>query len=217
MPERDPLQELRLDKQLTEAARALAEGRLDAADEAYRAVLAQRPDDAAAWRGLGVLYVQRQAYDEAEHALRRAQELAPENAGIWNDLGEALRLAGKSTDAEAAYQTALKLQPDHAQALNNLGVLLMRSDAERAKSCFLAAIRARPDYAHPYNNLGVLMEGLGQVDEALRCYEAAVVVEPNFTTALENYRDLLTRRPEALGASLARLVKLAEGQAEDGG
>lgn len=207
----DPLEEVKINKRLDAAAEALAAGRFEEAKTAYESILSEHPNRAAAWRGLGLVRARLGRLDEAERALRRALELAPELAGIHNDLGEVLRLAGRTAEAEAAFEAALALEPEHPQALNNLGVLCAQSDPERAKTCFLRAIQALPDYAHPYNNLGVLLEGQGKIDEALRCYEAAVVVQPDFQAALENYRDLLTRQPDMLTESLQRMVKLAEG------
>lgn len=211
----DPLQEIKLTKRLDAAALALADGRLDEAAADYAALVAEHPDRPGVWRGMGVLQARLGRLEEAEQALRRAEALAAQDPGILNDLGEVLRLAGKTAEAEAAFDAALRLQPEHPQALNNLGVVLMQVDVERARDCFLRAIRAQPGYAHPYNNLGVLQERQGHIDEALRCYEAAVVVQPDFQAALENYHDLLQRFPDHLADSVQRLVRLAEGWVED--
>lgn len=202
---KDPLKALRLQKRLDEAAEQLHGGQVAQAEAIYTAVLAEDADNAAALHGLGVLKASAGQPAEGERYLRRALAHEPENFRILNDLGEALRIQGKLDEACECFEKALALVPEDAQTLNNLGSAVMESDPERAKASFLAAIQHAPEFVHAYNNLGVLLERQGNLEEALKCYEAAVAIDPGFRLALENHQDLLRRSPELLEATLERL------------
>lgn len=207
----DPLKEVKIRKRVEQAQAEQLAGQLASARGIYEELLRDNADSPVVLHGLGVLAVQEGNVQEAESYLRRAVDVEPEVGRNWNDLGEALRHQGKGEDAVAAYQRALELEPDFVEAMNNLGVALAGfGNSDEAKRYFQNAIHADPNYAHPYNNLGVALESEGAFDEALRYYEQAVKLKPDFLEAKENYTNLLTRFPEKVVDSMARLLEEAK-------
>ncbi len=54
-----------------------------------------------------------------------------------------------------------------------------------------AAIRWAPDWAEAHNVRGVILDGLGRTEQAISEYRAAIQLDPQFTRAAENLRELL--------------------------
>jgi Flp pilus assembly protein TadD len=103
-----------------------ARGHLDqraAADALYRQLL-QGSRAAAAYHGLGRLYVEANL-DSAIRYFKAAVERAPTDVDFRNDLGYALMNAGRYTEAQAELSTAVELAPSQTKARNNLIVLMM--------------------------------------------------------------------------------------------
>lgn len=49
-------------------------------------------------------------------------------------------------------------------------------------------------HPHAFNNLGNAMKDRGKFQEALRCYEKAIQINPNFAAAHSNLASLLKER-----------------------
>jgi tetratricopeptide (TPR) repeat protein len=116
-----------------QSARAGLLTRLDRAAEAvtaYRQLLAQAPDSAAAWANLGLVYLN-QLGDAAQavECCRRATVLAPALAGAQANLALALDAAGQGDEALAHLEALLRAQPGVAEYRWNRAVLrLARGD-----------------------------------------------------------------------------------------
>jgi len=52
--------------------------------------------------------------------------------------------------------------------------------------CYQRALQARPDYAMAYGNLATIYYEQGQLDMAIRCYNQAIVCDPQFVEAYNN-------------------------------
>jgi tetratricopeptide (TPR) repeat protein len=85
------------------------------------AVLARRPNDAAALHRLGLLLMEEGALVDARRTLERAYAAAPGSARIANALGEACAAQHDFGAARAYLQQATQLDPDLAAAHRNLG------------------------------------------------------------------------------------------------
>ncbi len=99
-------------------------GRVDAAREAYEAVLRRFPNIVGARINLGRLLHAAGRIDEAEALYRGALELCPGNALAAFNLGVALEDQGKNEAAADAYRLALASDDEYADAHYNLSRLL---------------------------------------------------------------------------------------------
>ncbi|MDD3517034.1 MAG: tetratricopeptide repeat protein, partial [Chromatiales bacterium] len=89
-----------------------AAGRIDAAVQMYRALLARDPRQVEALHLLGIAALQQGRPQEAVDLFGRVLALAPGLAVAHSNLGNALKALGRRVEAEASYRRALAIQPD---------------------------------------------------------------------------------------------------------
>src|SRR5215472_12924636 len=113
------------DELLSRADAAFAAGQWDKAEMDYRKVLSRAPEDLAALRQLGIIYVDQGQIMQAYPLLKKGAELQPDDPEIQLKLGT-IFLAGRDyTQARDAASQILEKQPDNEQAL------LLFADASR--------------------------------------------------------------------------------------
>jgi len=155
------------------------EGRLEAADELYRRIIAVAPDYPEAWHFRGIIVFQLGRLSEAEALIRRAVELAPSYPDAHNNLGNVLQHQKRTEEAVTCYERAIALQPDLADAYNNLGnALQQQKHHDEAIVFYERAIALRPEMADAHLNLGKALEALDLMDKALTAYRQAVMLRP---------------------------------------
>src|SRR6516165_7157147 len=113
------------DELVSRAEAAFAAGQWDKAEMDYRKVLSIAPEDPAALRQLGMIYVDQGQIVQAYSLLKKGAELQPDDPEIQLKLG-AIFLSGRGyTQARDAASQILEKQPDNDQAL------LLLADASR--------------------------------------------------------------------------------------
>jgi YaiO family outer membrane protein len=90
------------------------------AEQTFRAVLAEAPDNVEALVGLGTSLASRARLAEGLELLERADRLAPENADVLAALGRAHRFAGHTSLALDYYRRAERLSPEDADIREGL-------------------------------------------------------------------------------------------------
>src|SRR5438132_10709167 len=111
-----------LEKWLVEGQAALRDGKLDAAEAAFRRVLAADAGSGAAYSNLGVIAMRRQQWDRAIQLLRKAETLDPQLAGIRLNIGLVEYRRGNYAAAIAPLASVVRDQPDSQQARYLLGL-----------------------------------------------------------------------------------------------
>ena len=167
-------------------------GRLQAAEQIYRQILALQPNQADAWHLLGVIAYQVGKHGIAVEYIGRAITLSPYVESYYLDYGNTLKEQGKFDEAVACYRRALELKPDYAEAHNNLGVTLNdQRKWDEAIACYRRALELKPDYAEAHNNLGIAIQNLGKLDEAVACCRCALELKPDYADAHNNLGNAL--------------------------
>jgi len=162
-------------------------GRLQAAKQIYRQILAVEPDHVDATHLLGVIAQQAGKHEAAAEYIGRAIALNGNVAAFHNNLGGVYRALGRTADAVACYRRALTLNPDYVDAENNLGFALTeQGKRDEAVVCFRRVAERKADCADAHNNLGVALSGQGRLDEAVRCYRRALELKPDYAEAHYN-------------------------------
>ena len=105
------------DQLLSRAKDAFAAGQYDNAAKEYRAVLRLAPEDPAALRQLGIIYLDQGQILQAYVALKKYSELQPDDAEIQLKLGLSSLALGDYTQARDAAVQVLEKQPGQEQAL----------------------------------------------------------------------------------------------------
>ncbi len=176
-------------------------GRLQAAEQIYRQILAAEPSHADAWHLLGVIANQMGEHEVAVEYIGRAIGLKSTTAAFHNNLGEAYRALRNLPQALACYRRALDLEPDYAKAHNNLAVALKdQGQLDEAVACCRRALELTPDSAEIHYNLGVAFEEQGKLDEALACCRRALELKPDFALAHYNLGCALEELGDLQGA-----------------
>jgi tetratricopeptide (TPR) repeat protein len=103
---------------------------------AWRARLAQDPNDVAAMLGLAHVHLDRQEVDAAESVYRQVLARDAKNVEAITHLGSVLLARGQTEAALAKYNEALGLQPDYVHALWDKGNL-----QQQVQKDYTAAIR----------------------------------------------------------------------------
>ncbi len=170
-------------------------GRLAAAEDVYRTVIAAHPGNAGGNHHLGVLLVQTGRTDEGLSHLKSALEANGAEPLYYFSLAKGLLAAGNPAEAGAVLKQAMQR-----------GLADRRFDAlkteirERAVAACRQALKEHPGDAALMDNLGSALLMQGETDEAIACYRQALVQAPDFAHAHFH-----------LGAVLSQNGRLAEG------
>jgi predicted TPR repeat methyltransferase len=142
--------------------------------------LAIEPARADWHSNLGIVLQSENRWDEAIAAYRQALVLDPRHANALNNLGVLLRAKGKPVEAEAAYRSAIDANPEHIDAYTNLGILLnSQNRTEEASACYCKVITLRPKHRDARRLLALAHCALGDIEEAVRIFEAWHAEEPD--------------------------------------
>ncbi len=155
-------------------------GRLRAAEEMLRALVAIAPREWQSWHNLGQTLKDLERYDEAAAAMRRAVMLAPDFGPNHGVLGEILHHLGRLHSADVSLRRAIELGclNDHAMWTvlgNNQRMLGHLDDALEMVTRALVLSGGSPA-AH--SNVGVVLMQLGRFDESVEHFHQAIAGDP---------------------------------------
>lgn len=89
----------------------------------YRKAIELEPNNPAALRGAGFIYLKRGDYGQAETVLAKSVQVDPRNADGWASLGSAQAGSRKIDDGIKSFEKALEISPNHEGALRGLDAL----------------------------------------------------------------------------------------------
>lgn len=197
--------------------RAAAEqrlGRIKAAEQLCRQVLASEPDNVEGLHLLGALALQTGRHTRAEPLLAKAVRLDPDRAQVHVHFGMALEGVGKLNEAVEAYKRAMGVDPDLAEPYVRFGTLLKdNGQLQEAGACFAEALRRERDDFNALAGLSGVLLMQGRPAEAFDLAERAVALRPDSANALFNLADALhdLDRIEEAGEQYEHLLTLHPG------
>lgn len=193
--------------------------RLDLALPAFQAAIAIQPSLESALDGLGEVYRRAQQWPELGTVLLRRADTAP-SPGKARDLRAqaAEILENKLSEANKAkdiYQSILEEDPGHTKAVEGLERICSRTGDHQgivklleAKSKALGGV----DRADVLTRIGEVFEDeIGDLNEAVKRFEAALAVEPKHLGALKGLDRILSKQGkyEQLLVNLERQIEVA--------
>ena len=111
-------------------------------------VVAEFPETARAWLGLGALALIDQDLAQAKPYLQRSLELMPQHVGTWMVLGWAHMMSGELPAAQQMFEHALNVDRNFAEVHGGLAaVAAMQGEVARAQAALERARRLDPDCA----------------------------------------------------------------------
>lgn len=172
------------------AVALLREEKLDAAEQAFDALLTEQPDNALVAHFAGILRHVQGRSEEGLVLMQMAAEALPDNATVWCNLGNVLLECARLDEAEAAYRRSVDAAPDDegaADALNNLGILCRhQSRPSEAERCLLRALELQPTLAEAWYNLSRVLLAMNRVHEGLLASSRAIVLMPGHASGRED-------------------------------
>jgi tetratricopeptide (TPR) repeat protein len=180
-------------------------GRLAQAEQIYRQVLQQNPQQAEALNLLGVIACQHGKLEEGITLYRQALALQPAFTGARENLCLALWKQGKSLIEEAtnAYSQIVTFEPSNIQAFSNLGLILQdQNKLDESIAYYQQALAVEPNHPDTLNNIGVILQRQGKPGTAIFYHRRALAAKPDFVEA-----------HISLGTALQEQGKLAEATA----
>ena len=161
-----------------------------------------------------VTYARNNVWKDGASLWEDVAKKSPNKARPHNYLGEIYSEQGRLAEAIKEYQAVLSLSSDYYYAHNNLGVayyqlgrldeairefqavLSIRPDNAHVHSNLVAAYeqQVRQDKAHAHSNLGAAYEQQGRLDEAIKEYQAALMLNPYDADAHYNLGLVYERR-----------------------
>ena len=139
------------------------------------------PGSSIAYTGLGIVYKNREMYDQAIETLNRGLAIhdGQEQVTARHNLAQIYTVQGKLDLAVMELEGILKNSSGNPQIYNDLGIIYYNQNRPGlAEDVFLRAIKLRSNDYLPYFNLGVLYTKQGRVEEAIHAYEKAVALNP---------------------------------------
>ncbi len=162
-------------------------GRIQEAEQYYRACLAKNPDHLDALNNLGTICMARNQGEAAIAHLEKAVAIKPDFADALNNLGFVLSQQNRLPEAVQYLEKAVAVKADFADALNNLGSVLLRQGyLKRAITCCRRAIEIKPRFAKAYGNLGYALIKIGDYPQAITTLKEAIAIKPDFAGAHNN-------------------------------
>jgi tetratricopeptide (TPR) repeat protein len=166
-----------------------AAGRIDDAIAAYQRGLGAGNESGAAPKEitdlhfrLGNAWMIRGELELAVASYKAALRILPNLTSSWSNLGNAYLRMDRARDAVAVYLHAVALDSTHWPARANLAeALIATRQYIIAKALLLELIAERPRDAIIRNRLGKAHFSLGEADQAVECFQQAIVLDPDDT------------------------------------
>ncbi len=123
---------------------------------------AQHPDDARAYLGLGIAYLNLLRYSDARKALERSLQLKPDFAETEYQLGLCFAQLGSRDEAIHHWEKAISLDPDHAGALFSLGAMYFEAgELEKARTVLERSLTKDSNNMKAEYDLALVLKKLG--------------------------------------------------------
>lgn len=181
--------QLNIPKTLAAATAHHQAGRLPQAEQLYRQVLQQQPQQVDALNLLGVIACQKGGLEEGIALYRQALTLRPGYVSARENLSVALWKLGKQLIEEAidSYSQIITFQPENQQAYHNLGsILVEQGKLDEAVSYYLQALSVQPGDATALNTIGTLLQQQGKTAAAIAYHRRALAIRPHYPDALNS-------------------------------
>ncbi|GAB3787535.1 tetratricopeptide repeat-containing sulfotransferase family protein [Dyella agri] len=189
----DPVDASSLNDLLAKASRAIAAQKLASAEQTLRQAVAIAPDSAEAQRLSGIVQLMRGNAGMAVGFLRHAVALEPGDFNAHMNLGSALFQCQYPDAAFASMRRACELAPDASAPWYNLGrALHIARYTEEARPALERAMALDPAHVMTRMTLANVLNGLGDIDEAIRLYRDILHSHPNHARAWYSLVNLKT-------------------------
>lgn len=203
---------------VAEGNRYSSERQYDKAVDSFRQAIRLDPDLAAAYHGLGLVYVNMGRASDALEPMKAAVRLDPDNSVAHLNLAITLEHLRRFDEALTELNEAKRLNPKDARNYHELGNLMNNflGRPDDALAAYLEARRLDPHIPAVQHNIGLTLMKLGRAGEAIEPLQAALRLDPHYRNArylLSDAYGILGRYEEA-AQSWGKFLELVPNAAE---
>jgi tetratricopeptide (TPR) repeat protein len=185
-----------------EGNRYTQERQYDKAVDSFRQAMRLDPNLAAAYHGLGLVYINMGRASDALEPMKTAVRLDPNNSVAHLNLAITLEHLRRFDEALTELNEAKRLNPKDARNYHELGNLLNNffGRLDEALAAYLEARRLDPNHPAVQHNIGLTLIKLGRAGEAIEPLQAALRLDPQYRNArylLSDAYGILGRYEEA--------------------
>lgn len=183
------------DPRLMEAALALCDNRIPAAETLLRTHLKQHPTDVAAIRMLAEVAARLGRYVDAENLLSRCLELAPGFVAARHNYAVILHRQNRPAAALMQIDEALKREPRNPGYRNlKAAVLSALGEYQQAIEIYAEVLAEYPQNAKVWMSYGHALKTAGRQQECVETYRKSIELSPNLGEAYWSLANLKTFR-----------------------
>jgi predicted O-linked N-acetylglucosamine transferase (SPINDLY family) len=162
-----------MDDRLEQAIRLHWAGRLDEAEQIYRAILVTEPRNAGALHYLGLARAARGDIQNAGRLIAQSLDVEPGNPETHFHYAMMLENVGRVAEAASVLERALALAPDFVEAVAmQARLLLVLFRIKAAVEAYDRLLTLQPDYPGARYGRGYSLMLARRLDEALAAFEA---------------------------------------------
>ena len=178
---------------LSEAGKALSQGRADLAEQPLRRVLAEAPGFANAQFLYGIACQMRGDNITAAEYLRKAAKQRPDDPTILTTLGGALYDSGATEEAFVCLRRATELAPMQASNWFNLGkALKLHWQLDEAADALRRTLSLDERHIAARNTLADIFTIRGNIPDAVAQYRKVLALQPDHAQAWHGLANLKT-------------------------
>ena len=134
------------------------DGRTSEAEEIYKAILKEKPNDFNCLHLLGLIANEKENYEAARELISKALLSNPNSAEAHYNLGNSLKKLNKLNEAIHSYDNAINIKKDYEFYFNRGYVLNEIGQIDSAIDSYNEAIKIKPDYAEAFYNIGIIFK-----------------------------------------------------------
>ena len=150
-----------------------------AAERHFERLQALCPLDAASWRGLSAIYLEREAWEQALPQLTELARLEPHDAQVPAGVARINRRLGRLAEAIYWYNQALYIEPTNVKLRRDLAATYLVADQpELALETFLLLTLVEPEEADHWSQAALVAHKLSQTEIARELATRAVALDP---------------------------------------
>jgi Tfp pilus assembly protein PilF len=201
---------------LSDAGKALSQGRPDLAEQPLKRVLAESPNSARAQFLYGIACQMRGDSHAAVDYLRKAAKQLPDDPSILTNLGGALYDLGATEEAFTCLRRAAELAPTQASIWFNLGkALKLHWQLDEAAEALRRTLALNDRHINARNTLADVFTIRGNIADAVSEYRKVLAFQPDHAAAWHGLANLKTESLSAADAEQIRRILLSKNLSPD--
>ncbi len=202
---------------LSDAGKALSQGRPDLAEQPLKRVLAEAPGFVRAQFLYGIACQMRGDSHTAIEYLRKAVKQQPDDPSILTNLGGALYDSGATEEAFTYLRRATELAPVQASIWFNLGkALKLHWQLDEAADALRRTLALNERHINARNTLADVFTIRGDIADAVAEYRKVLAFQPDHAPAWHGLANLKTESLSAPDAEQIRRILQGQNLSPDG-